>query len=100
MTSDTFVLEVVHQGYSLPFVNIPPLSRIPVKTLLPRLRLKREPLWREVAFLITKGTVETVQLSHDQGGFYSHYFLATKRTGGFRPILNLRGLNMYLHVSK
>ncbi len=100
LTSDRFVLEVVRQGYSLPFVNIPPLSRIPVETPLPRLRLKREALWEEVASLLTKGAVETVQLSQDQGGFYSHYFLATKRTGGFRPILNLRGLNTYLRVSK
>ncbi len=47
------------------------------------------------------------------GRFYSHYFLATKRTGGFFPIysqpqrmvgfapyvLNLSGLNKYVHVS-
>ncbi len=34
------------------------------------------------------------------GGYYSHYFLATKKTGGFRPILNLRGLNAYLLMEK
>ena len=34
------------------------------------------------------------------GGYYSHYFLASKKTGGFRPILNLRGLNAYLLVEK
>ncbi len=32
--------------------------------------------------------------------FYTNYFLATKLTGGFRPILNLSGLNMFLCVSK
>ncbi len=35
-----------------------------------------------------------------RGGFYSHYFLATKRTGGFCPILNLRGLNSFIRVAK
>ncbi len=39
----------VKQGYSLPFVSLPPLSRIPVTMLLPCLRLKREALWEEVA---------------------------------------------------
>ena len=46
--------------------------------------------------------MKTVQMSQDQegGGGYPHYFLATKRTGGLRSILNLRGLNSYLLVSK
>ncbi len=39
-------------------------------------------------------------LSLDQGGFYSHYFLATKRTGGFRPTLNVHGLNSFIRVAK
>ncbi len=101
ITSDTFVLEVVRQRYSLPFVWRPPtLSKTPVKTLLPRLQLKRGPLWEEVVFLLKKGDIGTVQLSQGQGGGYSHYFLATKCTGGFRPILKLSGLNTYLRVSK
>ncbi len=44
--------------------------------------------------------MESVDLSQDQGGFYCHYFLATKRTGGFCPTRNLRGLNTYLRASK
>ncbi len=44
--------------------------------------------------------METVDLSRDQGVFYSYYFLATKRTGGFCPILKLRGLNTYLRATK
>ncbi len=47
-----------------------------------------------------QGAVETVDLSGDQGGFYYHYFLATKRTGGFHPILNLHGLNSFIRVAK
>ncbi len=41
----------------------------------------------------------TVQLSQDRE-VYSHYFLATKRTVGSAPILNLSELNTYLHVLK
>ncbi len=34
------------------------------------------------------------------GGGYSQYFLATKKTGVFHPILNLRGLHAYLLMEK
>ena len=37
-------------------------------------------------------------LSYKPGGFYSAYFLVDKKDGGFRPILDLRGLNMFLKV--
>ncbi len=68
LTSDQFVLEVIWQDYSIPFVSLPPLSRIPVETSLPHLPLKREVLWEEVASLLTKGVVETVELSQDGRG--------------------------------
>ncbi len=69
------------------------MSLSPVETPLPRLQCKR------VSSLITKVAVEIVNLLQDQGGFYSHYFLATKHTGGFCPILNLRGLNSLYELS-
>ncbi len=94
---------------SLPFVRPPPpLSLSPVETPLPRLQCKPLALWKEVSPLLTKGAMEIVDLSWDQGGFYSHYFLATKRTFGFHPILNLHKgwwmvsldlKNAYLYVS-
>ncbi len=39
-------------------------------------------------------------MSRDQEGFYSHSFLATRRTGRFRPFLNLSRLNTYLPLAK
>ncbi len=76
------------------------MSLSPVETPLPRLQSKRLALWDEVLSLLAKRAVETVDLSRDQGAFYSHYFLATKRTGGFCPILNLHGLNLFNRVAK
>ncbi len=55
ISSDQFVLGVVSQGYSLPFVSLPLLSRIHVEASLSCLRLKRKVLWEEVASLLTKG---------------------------------------------
>ncbi len=40
ITSNKFVLEVIRQGDSLPFVRPPPLSLSPVETPLPRLLSK------------------------------------------------------------
>ncbi len=51
ITSDKYVLEVVRQGYSLPFVRPPPLSLSPVETPLPRLQSKRLVLWEDVSSL-------------------------------------------------
>ncbi len=72
ITLDRFDLEVVRQGYSLPFVGMTPtLSRTPVKMPLPMLQFKRVALWEEVASLFTclkKDAMETVQLLQDQAG--------------------------------
>ena len=76
------------------------MSLSPVETPLPRLQWSRLVLWEEVLSLLTKRAVEIVNLSWDQGEFYSHFFLTTKRTGGFRPILNLHGLNSFIRVAK
>ncbi len=99
ITSDKFVLEVIRQGFTLPFVRPPPLSLSPVETTL-LLLSKRLALWEEVSSLLNKRAVDTVDLSQDQGGFYSHFFLATKRTGGFHPILSLHGFNSFIGVTK
>ena len=78
------------------------MAREPLEPPLPILPLKREALWTEVQSLLNKGAIEEVPLGKQGGGggYYTHYFLATKRTGGFRPILKLRGLNAYLLVEE
>ena len=53
---------------------------------------------RELSALLAKGAIEEVSPLLQPGGFYSRYFLVPKKTGGFRPILDLRGLNAYLKV--
>ncbi len=58
-----------------------------------QLQIKKA-LWEEVASLLTKGVMETVQLLQDQRVLYSHYFLTTKCTGEFQPMGNLSVLSM------
>ena len=54
--------------------------------------MKREQLWEEVTSLLTKGTVEVVQLSQDLGrGVYFRHFLATKH---IMPIFALSSISL------
>ena len=50
---------------------------------------------KEVGELLAKGVIEA-----SSGGvvFYSSVFVVPKHTGGFRPILNFKQLNHYLHT--
>ena len=50
-------------------------------------------LSREVEELLCKGAIEVVSHQDMLEGLYSRYFLVPKKPKGFRPILDLRGLN-------
>uniref|UniRef100_A0A8C1XTW6 ribonuclease H n=1 Tax=Cyprinus carpio TaxID=7962 RepID=A0A8C1XTW6_CYPCA len=50
-----------------------------------------------VQTLLAKGAIEPVPPVDMKSGFYSPYFIVPKKTGGLRPILDLRALNRALH---
>ncbi len=50
----------------------------------------------EIAVLLAKDTVELVPPADMGSGFYSPYFIVPKKSGGLRPILDLRVLNRSL----
>ena len=72
-----------------------PFSHI-MKTSLPITPDKCISLLAEVKALLDKGTIRKVPVAHRQGGFYATYFLVRKKTGTFRPILNLKPLNVFM----
>ncbi len=53
-------------------------------------------LCTEIMSLLAKGAVETVSPAQSESGFYSHYFLISKKDGGLRPILDRRHLSRAL----
>ncbi|KAK5895026.1 hypothetical protein CesoFtcFv8_011655 [Champsocephalus esox] len=55
-------------------------------------------LAQELSVLLAKGAIEPVDPLRQGGGFYSAYFLVSKKVGGFRPVLDLRGINRFLRV--
>ena len=50
--------------------------------------------------MLDKGAIRRVPVADRQGGFYATYFLIRKKSGQFRPILNLNPLNAFLRKSK
>ena len=93
ITEDPWVLEIVTQGYSLEFIGPPPTNSI---RITPTARSQDCPIRKEVQALLAKNAARPVTSADPQTGFFSHFFLRPKKSGGLRPILNLRPLNQYL----
>lgn len=91
LTSDAWVLQTV-QGFQLEF------SQIPAQRLRPwPLQFTRDQISlidAEVSELLRKGAIVPASL-HPQG-FLSNIFLVEKQDGGYRPVINLRELNIWL----
>lgn len=91
-----WITRVVRSGFRLLWSDSkPPRLRRP-----PPSRLLGDPsaqaaLDREVLALQAKGAVESVFLSSSPG-FYGRLFVVPKRTGGWRPVLDLSPLNVFL----
>ena len=75
---------------------MPPLSKTPRPVQLPKDTRKWEALLEEVQSMLEKGAIETVE--DPDPGFYSHLFVVTKKSGGLRPVIDLKALNQHLSV--
>ena len=82
------------EGLTLNFHSPPPLCIVPRQIKLPLNLTKRLVLLEEVKSLITKKALEKV--SSRSPGFYSHLFTVPKRSGGYRPVIDLKALNKYV----
>ena len=96
ITSDRWILEIIQRGYSLEFTSKPPPFKTMKITPIPRNPEARSCLEQEIVALLGKGATETVPQREINGGFYSTFFLTPKKSGGLRPILNVRPLNQFL----
>ena len=54
----------------------------------------------EVARLLEKGAITVVPPHESHRGFYSRYFLVSKKSGEMRPILDLRVFNRFVAARK
>ena len=78
--AESWVVTVLRDGYRVPFLDSPPLSRTPVSFPTYRAGSPRaQALWQEVEAMLAKGALE---IALDPGpGFYSRLFLVEKASG-------------------
>ena len=94
ITSNRFVLNMV-QGHHLQLRSHPPLFHN-FRHFNVKVPAAHHPvIQKEVDELLAKGAIEP---SSGGAGFYSSVFVVPKRTGGLRPILNLKQFNHYMHI--
>ena len=85
-------MEVLREGYAIPFRMPPPLSPTPIilDSYSPQ-SVKGRALDEEIQALRRKGAVEPAPPTP---GFFSRMFVVTKAMGGWRPIIDLSTLNL------
>ena len=91
-------MEVLREGYSIPFSSRPPLSEVPIgfDSYAPN-SIRGQALEGELQALVVKGAVEPAPPSP---GFYSRMFVVQKASGAWRPIIDLSTLNLYIQKTK
>ena len=87
-------ITILSQGLKLNFLQFPALRKHPYCIVLPKDLTRKEVLLQEVSALIDKRALEQ-PLSLDPG-VYSHMFTVRKKSGGYRPVIDLKILNQHV----
>ena len=90
VTRDPWILHTVQHGLTLDFLSPPTQLKIPINALMNNEQTKI--CDEEIASLIEKGAIVQVR-DYD---FISGFFFVPKSSGGWRPIINLKALNLFL----
>ena len=93
------VLNIITNGYVLPFRSKPNLIRFPVILSEYKAQQKDQALATCIQSLLSKNAIERVE-NVKSLGFYSRLFLVPKPHQRWRPVIDLSRLNTFLHVEK
>ena len=98
--AEPWVVEVLRLGYRIPWLDSPPpLSAQPIQfPSYPPGSAKALALAQEVRTMLDKNALEIVE--NQSPGFYSRLFLVEKATGGWRPVIDLSPLNLFVRQTK
>ena len=91
-------MEVLREGYRIPFLRPPPLSPVPIPLPSYSPSSTKGVALRDCTLsLVAKGAVELAPLPSP--GFYSRLFVVWKTSGSWRPVIDLSILNRFVDVS-
>ena len=93
------VLNIITNGYVLPFLSKPNLVRFPLMLSEYKAHQKDQALATCIQSLLSKNAIERVE-NVKSLGFYSRLFLVPKPHQRWRPVIDLSRLNTFLHVEK
>ena len=93
------VLNIITNGYVLPFISEPSLVRFPLIESEYKALQKDQALATCIQSLLSKNAIERVE-NVKSPGFYSRLFLVPKPHQRWRPVIDLSRLNTFLHVEK
>jgi hypothetical protein len=98
LVRSNYVLKAVGEGYKVSFRRRPLLSRTPIEFPPPKDQKKFNILEEEVKGMLEKGVI--FKVSKISPGFYSRIFVVKKKTGGFRPVIDLSPLNKMINTPR
>ena len=93
------VLNIITNGYVLPFLSKPNLVRFSLIPSEYKTLQKDQALADCIQSLLSKNAIERVE-NVKFLGFYSRLFLVPKPHQRWRPVIDLSRLNTFLHVEK
>ena len=93
------VLNIITNGYVLPFLSKPNLVRFPLILSEYKAQQKDQALATCIQSLLSKNAIERAE-NVKSLGFYSRLFLVPKPHQRWRPVIDLSRLNTFLHVEK
>ena len=92
------VLNIITNGYVLPFLSKPNLVRFPLILSEYKALQKDQALANCIQSLLSKNAIERVE-NVKSLGFYSRLFLVPKPRQRWMPVIDLSRLNTFLHVA-
>ena len=93
------MLNIITNGYVLPFLSKPNLVRFPLILSEYKAQQKDQALASCIQSLLSKNAIERVE-NVKSLGFYSRLFLVPKPHQRWRPVIDLSRLNTFLDVEK
>ena len=93
------VLNIITNGYVLPFLSKPSLVRFPLIQSEYKAHQKDQALATCIQSLLSKNAIERVE-NVKSLGFYSRLFLVPKPHQRWRSVIDLSRLNTFLHVER